>query len=62
MQYILTEEEMNTGCELIEAWSTKIPIEQITDRQKELHKQGYFTCIVYDTDDMPELKVYQKIL
>lgn len=60
MQYILTEEELKQGCEIIESWSTKIPISQLYDRQKELHKEGYFTCVTYTTNELVELKVYKK--
>lgn len=61
MQYILTEEEMNKGSELIESWTTKIPEEYLQDKQFELHKRGLFTCVTGFEDGFAELKVYQKI-
>ena len=46
MQYILTEQELNRGCELIESWKEEnIPIGEVYDRSDELNNQGYFTFI-----------------
>lgn len=64
MQYILTEEEFNQGCELIESWrKSDIPLEEAYGESKELNKQGFFTiinCINCDKG-LCEIIVLQKV-
>lgn len=64
MQYILTEEEFNQGCELIESWrKSDIPLEDVYNESKELNKQGFFTivnCTNYDKE-LYEIIVLQKV-
>lgn len=46
MQYILTEQELNRGCELILSWTEKdIPLEEVYDKSGNLNEQGWFTVI-----------------
>lgn len=46
MQYILTEQELNRGCELIEAWvEENIPIGEVYIKSENLNEQGYFTVV-----------------
>jgi len=46
MQYILTEEELNRGCPLIEMWETEdMTLNCAYEEQENLNKQGYFTVI-----------------
>ena len=50
MQYILTEHEMNLGCELVEVWETEeMDLDSIYIEQNNLHNQGYF-IVVHCTD------------
>ena len=46
MQYILTEQELKSGCELINAWEEedKRPGD-VYIRSRELNEQGYFTIV-----------------
>ena len=63
MQYILTEHEMNRGCELIEAWETEeMNLDSIYNEQSNLNEQGYFT-VVHCTDvekDLYKITVFQR--
>ena len=44
MQYILSEHEMNRGCELVEAWETEeMNLDSIYIKQSNLNEQAYFT-------------------
>ena len=63
MQYILSEEEMKQGCQLIESWRVKVSTEQIDDKLSTLHSQGFFTVINDDIEEngLYEIIVYQKI-
>ena len=55
MQYILTEHEMNRGCELLEAWETEeMNLDSIYNEQNNLNEQGYFT-VIHCTDVEKEL-------
>lgn len=46
MQYILTEQELKQGCELLEAWREHdLSILEVHNKSKELNKQGWFTII-----------------
>ena len=46
MQYILTEQELKSGCELIKAWEEEnLSIGSVYIRSRELNEQGYFTII-----------------
>ena len=46
MQYILTEEELNRGCELIEMRVTAdMTLDCAYIEQENLNNQGYFTVI-----------------
>ena len=45
-KYILTEHELNRGCELIEAWQTEdMTLDCAYIEQTNLNEQGYFTVI-----------------
>lgn len=63
MQYILTEHEMNLGCELVEEYETEeMTLDSIYIEQNNLHNQGYFT-VVHCTDiekDLYKIFVFQK--
>ena len=63
MQYILTEHEMNRGCELIEAWETdEMNLDSVYNEQSSLNEQGYFT-IIHCTDvekDLYKISVFQR--
>lgn len=63
MQYILTEHEMNRGCELIEAWETEeMNLGQTYDEQSRLNEQGYFT-VIHCTNvekDLYKISVFQR--
>lgn len=46
MQYILTEQELNRGCQLIEAWVTEdMTLDCAYMEQENLNNQGFFTVI-----------------
>lgn len=46
MQYILREQELNRGCELIEAWVTEdMTLDCAYMEQENLNNQGFFTVI-----------------
>lgn len=63
MQYILTEHEMNRGCELIEAWETdEMNLDSVYNEQSSLNEQGYFT-IIHCTDvekDLYKISIFQR--
>lgn len=63
MQYILTEHEMNRGCELIEAWKTdEMNLDEAYIEQSSLNEQGYFT-VIHCTDvekDLYKISVFQR--
>lgn len=63
MQYILTEHEMNRGCELIEAWETdEMNLDSAYNEQSSLNGQGYFT-IIHCADvekDLYKISVFQR--
>lgn len=63
MQYILTEHEMNQGCELIEVYETEeMALDCVYIEQSNLNKQGYFT-VIRCTDaekDLYKITVFQK--
>ena len=63
MQYILTEHEMNRGCELTEAWETEeMNLDCIYMEQINLNEQGYFT-VIHCTDvekDLYKISVFQR--
>lgn len=63
MQYILTEHEMNRGCELFEAWETdEMNLDSVYNEQSSLNEQGYFT-IIHCTDaekDLYKISVFQR--
>jgi hypothetical protein len=61
MQYILTEQEMNRGCELIESWTEEhIPIGEVYIRTEELNQQGYFTVVSDFENDQFRITVFQR--
>lgn len=63
MQYILSEHEMNRGCELIEAWETEeMNLDSVYVEQNNLNEQGYFTVIhCVDTEkDLYKISVFQR--
>lgn len=55
MQYILSEQEMRRGCELVEASVTEkepMSLECACMEQESLNSQGYFTILhCVDTDE-----------
>lgn len=63
MQYILTEYEMNRGCELIEAWQTdEMNLDDTYIEQNNLNEQGYFT-VIHCTDvekDLYKISVFHR--
>lgn len=63
MQYILTEQEMNCGCELIEVWETEeMNNDNTYIEQSNLNEQGYFT-VIHCTDvekDLYKISVFQR--
>lgn len=63
MQYILSEHEINQGCELIEAWETEeMNLDSTYMRQNNLNEQGYFT-VIHCTNiekDLYKISVFQK--
>ena len=63
MQYILTEQELNRGCELIEAWVEEdIPIGEVYIKSKSLNEQGYFTVVKCHNfgEELYNITVFQK--
>lgn len=63
MQYILSEHEMNRGCELIESWETEeMTLDCVYIEQNRLNEQGYFTVIhCMDTEqDLYKISVFQR--
>lgn len=62
MQYILTEQEMNRGCELIEMWTEEnVPFGELDVITDGLHEQGYFTVVEYvEHNDRFRITVFQK--
>ena len=45
MQYILSEEEYNAGCELVEAFREEnLELGEVLDKSENLNKQGFFYC------------------
>lgn len=63
MQYILTEQELNRGCQLIEMWKEEnIPIGEVYIKSESLNRQGYFT-VINCTDfknEFYQITIYQK--
>lgn len=63
MQYILTEHEMNRGCELLEAWETEeMSLDCTYIEQDKLNEQGYFT-VIHCTDiekDLYKITVFHR--
>lgn len=63
MQYILTEQELNRGCEIRESWKEEnIPIGEVYIKSESLNEQGYFTlveCTDFD-NELYEIRVFQK--
>lgn len=63
MQYILSEHEMNRGCELVEAWETEeMNLDSIYIEQSNLNEQGYFT-VIHCTNiekDLYKMSVFQR--
>lgn len=63
MQYILSEHEMNRGCELIEAFETEeTDLDTAYYQQNSLNDQGYFTVIhcVNVEKDLYKISVFQR--
>lgn len=63
MQYILTEQELNRGCELIEAWETDaMSLDAAYLEQENLNAQGYFTVINCTDlkDELYKITVFHK--
>ena len=63
MQYILTEQELNRGCELLESWKEEnIPIGEVYNKSESLNERGYYTlieCTNFDKE-LYEIRVFQK--
>ena len=63
MQYILTEHELNRGCELIKSWETEdMTLDCAYMEQDSLNEQGYFT-VIHCTDVKKEwyrISVFQR--
>lgn len=59
MQYILSEEEMNRGHNLICSWITeKYSIADVYEEARKLQEQGYYTCIVNNEDETFSIEVF----
>lgn len=59
MQYILSEEEMNRGHNLIRSWITeKYSIEDVYMEVEKLQQQGYYTCIVNNEDETFSIEMF----
>lgn len=59
MQYILSEEEMNRGHNIVRSWITeKFSEEDVCIEAEKLQKQGYYTWIVYNTDETFSIEVF----
>lgn len=63
MQYILTEREMNLGCELVESFeSEEMNLDLLYFEQESLNQQGYFT-VIHCTDvekDLYKISAYKR--
>lgn len=63
MQYILTEREMNLGCELVESFeSEEMNLDLLYFEQESLNQQGYFT-VIHCTDvekDLYKISTYKR--
>ena len=63
MQYILTEQEMNRGCEILESFETEeMTIDDACEEMKNLITQGYFTFLqcTDEEKDLCKIKVFRK--
>jgi len=63
MQYILSEHEMNCGCELVEEWETEeMNLDSAYVEQSNLNEQGYFTVIKCTNveKDLYKISVFQR--
>lgn len=59
MQYILSEEEMNRGHNLIYSWITeKQSITDVYSEAEKLQKQGYYTHIINNGDETFSIEVF----
>lgn len=63
MQYILNENEMNRGCELLKSWETEeMNLDSVYIEQSNLNNQGFFT-VIHCTNvekDLYKISVFQR--